>query len=323
MALDTVTLNAAVVPGAGVACWKDAANREHQTIVLETQTASADPVPVSVNSPLPVGGNVADLVADAGNSVKVGGVYHTAPIVVADGQRAPFQTDASGFLKVNVAAGGAAGGTSSTVAAAAPGVATAVGFTDGTNMRLGTVDGSGNIKVNIAAGGVPAGQDNTAFTVGSTQGIPMMYVADNTNAVGATTQGQQGTPKMTTDRKTWVAIGAQAQGGWTPYRRNSLATTNLTSLKASAGQIGSGYLSNTGAGAAYVKLYDKASAPVLAADTPVQVYMIPAGSSVPINIPAGLVFALGIAFAITLGTGVDTDTNAVLANQVQLNLGYV
>jgi hypothetical protein len=52
---------------------------------------------------------------------------------------AAMNLDASGNLKVNVAAGGASGGTSSSFGAAVPGTGTAAGFSDGTNMQLAHV----------------------------------------------------------------------------------------------------------------------------------------------------------------------------------------
>jgi hypothetical protein len=76
----------------------------------------------------------------------------------------PFLVDPSGNIKVNVAAGGAAGGTSSNFASPFPIPGTAVGATDGTNMRPLNVDGSGNLKVNIVTG---AGSGGTASTFGA------------------------------------------------------------------------------------------------------------------------------------------------------------
>ena len=55
--------------------------------------------------------------------------------------------DASRNLCVNVKAGGGAGGTSSTFNAVFPGTGTAVGASDGTNMKPLLVDGSGNLKI--------------------------------------------------------------------------------------------------------------------------------------------------------------------------------
>lgn len=55
------------------------------------------------------GGNVASGATDSGNPVKVGGVYHASPITLTDGQRGDAQLDASGNIKVNIAAGASSG----------------------------------------------------------------------------------------------------------------------------------------------------------------------------------------------------------------------
>jgi hypothetical protein len=100
----------------------------------------------------------------------------------ATGFMQPFLVDPSGNIKVNVAAGGAAGGTSSNFASPFPVPGTAVGATDGTNMRPLNVDGSGNLKVNIAvgSGGGTASTFGAAFPsaglgtpAGATDGINM------------------------------------------------------------------------------------------------------------------------------------------------------
>ena len=126
-----------------------------------------------------------------------------------------------------------------------------------------------------------------------------------------------------------VALGANDQAsreGWTPYKLISAATTNATSVKASKGVVGMLVAMNKASTPAYVKLYNKASAPTVGTDTPVQVFMIPgntagAGLSLPVPL-TGLKFDTGIAFAITGGIA-DSDTTAVAANDVVVNLGYV
>lgn len=109
----------------------------------------------------------------------------------------------------------------------------------------------------------------------------------------------------------------------TPIGINSAANTNLTSVKASAGTLYSMAIRNTGAGAAYVKLYNKASAPALATDVPVIVFEIPAAGLLPINFgELGHRFATGIALAIT-GAQADTDATAVAAGQVRVLGSYI
>jgi hypothetical protein len=190
-------------------------------------------------------------------------------------------------------------------------------------MKLFLVDGGGNLKVNISAGGVSAQTDNSAFGAGTGTGLPIMGVYND--AMGNLTTGDAGVPRMTAQRALYVATQAATAGGWTPYKLISAATTNATSVKASAGAIGSIICGNVGGTVAYLKLYNKASAPTVGSDTPVHSVMIPgntAGAGFSYSIPSGLVFGTGIAFAIT-GAMADADTTAVALNQVCVNLGYV
>lgn len=97
----------------------------------------------------------------------------------------------------------------------------------------------------------------------------------------------------------------------------SAASTNATSVKASAGNIYGLFVTNNSAAVKYLKLYNKASAPTVGTDTPVAVIGIAAnGGQVAINhvwsIPR---FSTGIAYAITGGVS-DADTTAVSANDV-------
>jgi hypothetical protein len=99
---------------------------------------------------------------------------------------------------------------------------------------------------------------------------------------------------------------------------SSAASTNATSVKASAGTVYGIVASNTGAAAAFVKLYNKASAPTVGTDVPVLTIPIPASSAVSLNLGAlGHRFATGIALAIT-NLAADSDTTAVAAAQVKV-----
>lgn len=115
-----------------------------------------------------------------------------------------------------------------------------------------------------------------------------------------------------------------AQDSWTGTRLVSAATTNATSVKASAGIVGFIYAVNLNAAVRYLKLYNKASAPTVGTDTPVATLPIPAsttGAGFFITIPVGVNFSTGIAFALTTGVA-DSDTAAVAANEILLWLGY-
>lgn len=102
----------------------------------------------------------------------------------------------------------------------------------------------------------------------------------------------------------------------------SAASTNATSVKASVGVVNSITLSNNGATVAYVKLYDKASAPSVGTDTPVLTVLVPINGTVSVNSGyAGLRFPTGIAYAITGGMAV-ADVTAVALSQVSVSINY-
>ncbi len=105
----------------------------------------------------------------------------------------------------------------------------------------------------------------------------------------------------------------------------SAATTNATSVKASAGTLYVIMTMNLNAAVRYLKLYNKASAPTVGTDTPVLTMPIPAsttGAGFVINLDPGADFSLGIALALTTGV-TDADTAAVAANEIFVHLVYV
>lgn len=104
---------------------------------------------------------------------------------------------------------------------------------------------------------------------------------------------------------------------------NSAATTNTAFIKASAGTVYNVSAYNSGAGTAYVKLYNQTTAPNLTSAVPIIVIPVPATSTVSHNLGVlGHRFATGIAIAIT-GGAADTDTTATAANQVKVITAYV
>jgi hypothetical protein len=312
----SVVLNENVTSGAAVSVYVDGSGRAHQEMVVQTQTSSSDPVSVSVNNPLPVGGNVADGAADSGNSVKVAGVYNTSAPTLSGGQRNALQLDSSGNLNVNIKAGAAAGGTSSTVGASVPSTGTLALFSTGTVTAPALVDGSGNLKVNIAAGGVPAAQDNSTFTAGTTNGLGAFAVYND--GIGGLTSGYSGELRCTTDRKLFVAVGASVSGGWTPYTYLAAATPAAQQVKSSPGQIGKIQVTNSGTNWAYLKVFNATSV-TLGTTSATLNYGVPPGGGFTLAVPEAL--STGIAIAVTGAISL-TDNTSITANTVSVNLGY-
>ena len=121
-----------------------------------------------------------------------------------------------------------------------------------------------------------------------------------------------------------VVPSASINGGATPGKLISAASNNATSVKGSAGTVYYIHATNNHAtNWAYLKLYNKASAPTVGSDTPVQVFGIPpaTGFNVPLG-PNGAKFTTGIALAIVQGIA-DSDNTSTAANQVNLAYGYV
>lgn len=102
---------------------------------------------------------------------------------------------------------------------------------------------------------------------------------------------------------------------------SAAATTNGTSVKASAGDLYKIMGTSARVSACYLKLYNKASAPTVGTDTPVLTLIIPASSAFDFNF-SSLYFSTGIAYAITTAAA-DADTGALTAGDVVgMNLVY-
>lgn len=132
------------------------------------------------------------------------------------------------------------------------------------------------------------------------------------------TQPISGTVTLTTTTVT-PAVPA------TPYFVNSLATTNGALVITGTSSLQSLYATNTGATPAFVKLYNKATAPTVGTDIPEMIIPVPAvvgsipGVANPVIGFSGQRFPLGLGIAITGGEA-DNDTTAVAAGQVKVKL---
>lgn len=118
------------------------------------------------------------------------------------------------------------------------------------------------------------------------------------------------------------AISATTNGIITFHHLISAATTNATSVKASAGAIANIELTNNSASMKFFKLYNKASAPTVGTDTPILTLGIPANGVRSFTPPVEWRLATGIAYAIT-GAPAVADTTAVALNDVAVSIGYL
>jgi len=121
---------------------------------------------------------------------------------------------------------------------------------------------------------------------------------------------------------TSTTIRMTTASGLTRHHKKSTADTNLTVVKASAGQIGTAHIYNNTAAIKFIKFYTKATAPNLATDTPVEVYPLAPNSMTRLSFnDIGDTFATGISYAITGGIA-NNDTTAIGADEVIVNIHY-
>jgi hypothetical protein len=121
-----------------------------------------------------------------------------------------------------------------------------------------------------------------------------------------------------------VFPSATTAGGATGTSFLMGASTNTTSVKATAGQLYKVEVTNNGATIAYLKLYNSTVAPTAGSGTPAIRLMVP-GNSLGAGIVSaydfGVPFSNGIGFAFTGGIA-DNDTTAVSASTYIVNLYY-
>lgn len=152
--------------------------------------------------------------------------------------------------------------------------------------------GTGSLRVTISS-------DNTAFSV---------------NAVQSGTWTVQ--PGNTANTTPWLTTNVPGTSpGSTQSRVKAAASTNATSLKASAGVVLGYALYNNTSSAKFFKFYNKASAPTVGTDTPAFTIIIPASGGANVEFSSGIPFGTGIAYAIT-GAVTDADTTATAADDV-------
>lgn len=172
-----------------------------------------------------------------------------------------------------------------------------------TTWTIGMVGVTNYESVNVAL-------NNVRPQIRTNNGLPITVEAGNLTTVGTVSQiTNAGTPAVPS----------------TPYFVNSAASTNGALVVTGTSGLQALYATNIGATAAFVKLYNKATAPTVGTDVPEMIITVPAAvSGVPGSVEIspgfnGYRFALGLGIAITGGSA-DTDTTAVAAGQVKVKL---
>lgn len=168
----------------------------------------------------------------------------------------------------------------------------------------------GELLVRLSSAGVPA-----TSSVDNLDGVAVSSAAEKPIIMSRNTL-YNGT---SWDRESKVATVARLL--------SAAASTNATSVKASAGNVFKIVGVNTNAAARYLKIHNKASAPTVGTDTPTATLYLPPstvnGGQFEFNFGAQpLYLGTGIAYALTTAAA-DSDTGALTAGDViALNIFY-
>jgi hypothetical protein len=178
--------------------------------------------------------------------------------------------------------------------------------TEATSIRVTVAsDSTGQIK--LAAGTALAGKVGIDQATANANEVVVKSITAGANLIGD------------------VGLQPRTSGGLSFSKLISGASTNLTQVKATAGQIYGIYATNINAAIRYLKIYDAASASVTVGTTvPDMTLPIPAsaaGAGFFLKLSQGI--PLGTAISIALTTGVaDNDTGAVAANELTVHVFY-
>jgi hypothetical protein len=118
-----------------------------------------------------------------------------------------------------------------------------------------------------------------------------------------------------------VGLVPQTSGGVTLSHVVAAASTNATSLKASAGQVYDACVNSNATYPVYFKLYNKASAPTVGTDVPVRIVQAQAGVPSCIKTEEGYAFSTGIAWSLSKGI-TDADATAVLISDATVEISF-
>jgi hypothetical protein len=257
------------------------------------------------------------------NGVVQSGVYNSSLPSITSGNASQIQLDSKGqqLFDLNYVAGAAiatgngTNGGAIRVAIASDNTAFAVNATlQAGSATVGKVDVLGNAgaTMDVAIGGATAATDalqvagvynSSAPTLSNGQGAAFQLDSSGNLKVNCTGCSAAST----------VSLVPATSGGLSLSHTVLAASTNATSLKASAGQVYEACVNSNAAYPIFLKLYNKASSPTVGTDTPVKIVEAQAGVPACMRTEEGFTFGTGIAWAVTKGIA-DSDSTAVLAS---------
>ena len=194
-----------------------------------------------------------------------------------------------------------------------------------TNAGTFAVQVDGNALTALQLIDDPVVQDDAAFTPGTTKVTMAGFEADE-SSTDSVDEGDGGAARMTLDRKVIVTAQPHTTGGLSIFRSLDLDETE-EQVKATAGQVYGGWVSNLATSTRFLKFYNDTAANVsVGTTTPLITVPLPGNSSDDITGilsigGLGATFDTAITVAATTGLA-DADTGAPGANEVVVNIFY-
>jgi hypothetical protein len=167
------------------------------------------------------------------------------------------------------------------------------------------------------SGEAPAGPPQLIQGAGAPQALSSdgdIYFDTDSGDIYEQVNGSWGSPVGT------ITGGGGDEMPSTPYHRISTADNNAHVIKSSAGTVSGWNIFNDGEYPIFVKLYDKATLPNPASDTPKQVIGVQGGTSVAVS-GNGFTYLNGIGLAIVANIG-DSDNTAVTAGAITADIFF-
>lgn len=149
----------------------------------------------------------------------------------------------------------------------------------------------------------------------------------NTSLVGTLELYTSTPPFVVSVAGSTFSVAPQVSGGPTTFHLIGAATTNATLLKNAIGQVYGYDFSNNSSNWAYVKFYNKATAPAPGTDTPVRTVGVPPGGKATYHSSEGIPFSTGIGISTSGGATAttsiqDLDNTAIAVNTVTIDIEY-
>lgn len=186
--------------------------------------------------------------------------------------------------------------------------------------------GGGGGGGSVTQGTVPWVVDETTasqFHADLTSAVPCLVAT--TSTTNSYSNGTTSPVNCNLNGALYTALAPATSGGLTTFFLQPAATTNSTSVKASAGQVYWILAENNSATVNYLRLYNSAGAPTCSSATglitQVQIPASTAVGGVTVALPYGIPFSSGIGICVTSGYAT-TDTNNATATAISLTIGY-